>query len=557
MSEYGIKIKNYKCFDDIGGGFDKILPINVIIGKNNSGKSTLIEIIKMVSEYSTLGNNANKDNSSVLMLEHPLKREHFEKFLKINKILYNGINLIEYGKQLLGKKIAWSLQSSGDLKVEEPKDIDQAAEKHLNIIGDEVFRNLKIIRKTFCHITADRDITLESEQNGKAAVLEANGSGATNMIRFIINSINQESKLIEKELLIELNHIVEPDIQFKRILVQQNNENEWEVFFENKQNIQIALSKMGSGIKTILLVLLNLIVRPKFEHKDRDKYVFAFEELENNLHPSLQRRLFKYIRDYSKQVDTQFFITTHSNIVIDTFGTYENAQILHVHNDGIKANVRQVFSYKDAKTVVDDLGLRASDILQSNGIIWVEGPSDRIYINKWLGILAPDLEEGLHYSIMFYGGRLLANLNFDFDWFNKEIIPLLKINKNSYVVLDRDGEIKDTRLNKTKKRIIEEIGENKHWITKGREIENYLLDEVLTNWLNEKYGSDYSLNLDENTKLENQITFKSDPEKVIYKGSKTPSSIEISNYITKSSINVLDLKEKMNQLIENIKAWNE
>ena len=33
--------------------------------------------------------------------------------------------------------------------------------------------------------------------------------------------------------------------------------------------------------------------------------------------------------------------------------------------------------------LVDDLGIKASDILQSNGIIWVEGPSDRIYINKF------------------------------------------------------------------------------------------------------------------------------------------------------------------------------
>ena len=36
------------------------------------------------------------------------------------------------------------------------------------------------------------------------------------------------------------------------------------------------------------------------------------------------------------------------------------------------------------KGCLDDIGIKASDILQSNGIIWVEGPSDRIYINKWI-----------------------------------------------------------------------------------------------------------------------------------------------------------------------------
>ena len=33
--------------------------------------------------------------------------------------------------------------------------------------------------------------------------------------------------------------------------------------------------------------------------------------------------------------------------------------------------------------MLNDLDVRASDLLQSNGIIWVEGPSDRIYIKRW------------------------------------------------------------------------------------------------------------------------------------------------------------------------------
>ena len=42
-----IKINNYKCFvaDNEPQGFDVIKPINVIIGKNNSGKSKLLEAL--------------------------------------------------------------------------------------------------------------------------------------------------------------------------------------------------------------------------------------------------------------------------------------------------------------------------------------------------------------------------------------------------------------------------------------------------------------------------------------------------------------------------------
>ena len=42
-----IKIKDYKCFvkENDYQGFDDIKPVNVIIGKNNSGKSKLLEAL--------------------------------------------------------------------------------------------------------------------------------------------------------------------------------------------------------------------------------------------------------------------------------------------------------------------------------------------------------------------------------------------------------------------------------------------------------------------------------------------------------------------------------
>ena len=51
-----LKIRNYKCFasDHNFQGFDNIKPINVIIGKNNSGKSKLLECIKQLVEKDIL-----------------------------------------------------------------------------------------------------------------------------------------------------------------------------------------------------------------------------------------------------------------------------------------------------------------------------------------------------------------------------------------------------------------------------------------------------------------------------------------------------------------------
>lgn len=203
------------------------------------------------------------------------------------------------------------------------------------------------------------------------------------------------------------------------------------------------------------------------------------------------------------------------------------------------------------------MDVRASDILQSNGIIWVEGPSDRTYINKWLKILDDKLVEGYHYSIMFYGGRLLSNLSFDYDIINNELIPLLKLNSNSFVVIDRDGKNINAKLNETKTRIQTEIGENKAWITKGREIENYISNETLQKWLKEDYNIDCTLSNESNTKLEESISnVGKATEKIKYNLNKNKFANEIVKYIDKTNIEILDLTQNLDNLISTIKKWN-
>ncbi|MBI3815258.1 MAG: AAA family ATPase, partial [Nitrospinae bacterium] len=49
LKDHSVKIKNYKCFGADEQGFEHILPVNIIIGRNNSGKSTLLEIIQYVT----------------------------------------------------------------------------------------------------------------------------------------------------------------------------------------------------------------------------------------------------------------------------------------------------------------------------------------------------------------------------------------------------------------------------------------------------------------------------------------------------------------------------
>ena len=47
-------------------------------------------------------------------------------------------------------------------------------------------------------------------------------------------------------------------------------------------------------------MLVNLILIPNLPENEERIFVFAFEELENNLHPALQRRVFDFICQYAE-----------------------------------------------------------------------------------------------------------------------------------------------------------------------------------------------------------------------------------------------------------------
>jgi len=126
--------------------------------------------------------------------------------------------------------------------------------------------------------------------------------------------------------------------------------------------------------------------------------------------------------------------------------------------------------------VLDRMGSRASEALQSNAVIWVEGPSDRTYIKHWFDLLGGRVVEGRDYSVMFYGGDLLAHLTMDADTEVQEYIKLLRINRNSAIIIDSDKTYQAEPIRETKRRVKEEaeqIGKIA-WITRGKEIENYL-----------------------------------------------------------------------------------
>ncbi len=169
------------------------------------------------------------------------------------------------------------------------------------------------------------------------------------------------------------------------------------------------------------------------------------------------------------------------------FSRDKNAQIIHVTHDGNSASTCCAQTYIDNKGILDDLDVKASDLLQANSIIWVEGSSDRLYINRWIELISNgEISEGTHYQCMFYGGRLLSHLSsLNPDDENSSAISILRLNRNAIIVMDSDKKQKTSKINTTKQRIKYEISSmgGEAWVTWGKEIENYIPKRILETYL--------------------------------------------------------------------------
>lgn len=107
--------------------------------------------------------------------------------------------------------------------------------------------------------------------------------------------------------------------------------------------------------------------------------LIAIEEPENHLHPKLQKTFVGAVKELVGS-QKQIFLSTHSPFIFDRVNL---SSIWFVYKDGLEGKVWNVSSVADISNILQQLGIRSSDLLLANGILVVEGPTDKDIYADW------------------------------------------------------------------------------------------------------------------------------------------------------------------------------
>ncbi|MFH1198345.1 MAG: AAA family ATPase [bacterium] len=501
----GFGISGFRSFGREFVRIDNLKKVNILIGSNNSGKSNVLRFCKhlssMLNKKPYVGFNELDYNlvDSVKDIKYSIK-------LEAGNILFNDIynqikNMLdpvenhfsewknhvwlEYNAKFLGEGDSnESLKSLFD-KIYGSYNEQQSnkiASKFLGYTGgDHRKRCMDITKKILgfglpsfevYFVEAFRRITYKSETD---LVNSISGNGLIQKLRSIQSpELAKYSENKEKFTIINnyIKEILSEPSAYLEIPAEKD-----EIYVSIKNKI-LPIESLGTGIHELIILASAVTII--------DNVVFCIEEPEIHIHPTLQKKFIRYLLE---KTNNQYLITSHSNSFFDIDGL----NLYHCYLENGYTNCKLVSNDNEKLNIINELGYKLSDLLLSNYIIWVEGPSDRIYLNHWLTNKEPRLKEGLHYTVMFYGGRLLNHLSYDDEDF-QNFIRLSRIKHESAIIIDSDKKNKQAHLNDTKNRIKEEFLANKQfvWVTKGKEIENYIGEDAYNDAISKIHPQKYS-----------------------------------------------------------------
>lgn len=333
-----IKIKNFKCFNDVEVEFDP--NFNLIIGQNNSGKSTIFDALRLwqLAFQKFLKDRTNNKQSSFYAHQYSsftigdiaflriqdfrnLYKKTYIKDFEISLTVSNGtieaVLPIIFTRTTKDQVINFQLLKYPSLR----KDASKKLSEVLNIpLGSD-------FKETFLFTYINPIFLLPNEEPlfAKGYVLnKLRESKANEIIRNLLFTISPEQKKLKQDP--KNNKLVDIENNLKEILDLDNisfsrrleDEDSYiRIFSKNEHlNTEVEINQLGSGTINVLNILSVLA------YGDYERFklnALLLDEPDSHLHFNHQSRLYSHLKKVSEDTNKQIFIITHNSTLISQF----------------------------------------------------------------------------------------------------------------------------------------------------------------------------------------------------------------------------------------------
>lgn len=358
-------IKNYRNLRELR--FDTLGQINLISGKNNTGKSSLLEAVYLYANRGSIESivanlSDRKEYSRHSNSEEP-QDENIKSLASLffnRKVSFNKEDSIEIGCPDLPELMTLRFVYYNEMV--ERNDEDELIRLRPIIVDDVSIENTSDLSMGF-EIKAGEYSRLLTFQR---SLWSYSRSTAYNLLQspnnqFIhTNNINREANsslfdnitLTDKEqYIIEALKIIEPDTERIAFVDSGNKQERIALIKLSNSKDVIPLGSMGDGINRILTIILALV-------NCNDGYLLI-DEFENGLHYTVQEQLWEVIFKLAKELNIQVFATTHSNDCISSFSSVLNRSGnkslgRYIRLDNIKGEIKEVVFSSEELTIAEE-----------------------------------------------------------------------------------------------------------------------------------------------------------------------------------------------------------
>ncbi|MBN2543373.1 AAA family ATPase [bacterium] len=301
-----LKIERFRCFKNTK--IELGLHVNVLVGPNNCGKSSILEAIYMSFQFLASSNGISEWNRKKKKLKGVTLREPLIPIPDLSYLSYNlnkgaqTSNRIEIDVDTDMESFkTWATFSGHNMNVYSGKDIDDRGGEDYRKKIDEIIKKPPTFVPLFSGVTA-----LEEHKTPEVSDYYSKTGKASEILRNKFYELqNNHPEQIEKvkRYIREKFNIEFTDSKVDNLGIYVRTH-----YVENgkhpKKDEDFDISALGSGFQQILHLLLYIF------YKDTD--IILIDEPDAHLHRDMQKVLFDLLSEVAEKESKQIIIATHS-----------------------------------------------------------------------------------------------------------------------------------------------------------------------------------------------------------------------------------------------------